>query len=156
MGTYAVFFLGQGGYLFSWGMPWIASSARSNGIAADVFAYSDITAAMAAITQHWSVGDKIALIGYSLGCTTATWIQTRRPIDLVCCIAESTYGQNHPINKQNTKRSVLWHGDDPLSSAGLNDGFDVVHEMGFTLHLFADVLSSVRNGVLAELSKLKE
>ena len=156
MSVYAAFFMGQFGYVFSPGIPWMAHTASGMGIAADVFGYTDVTAAQAAITQHWGKGDKIALVGYSLGCTTATWLQTQMECDLLCCIAESTFGQNHPVNKKNTKHSVLWHAEDPLSSAGLNDGFDVVHELGYVPHVWMDISGTVRNGVITELSKLKE
>src|SRR5467141_1925343 len=40
--AYSAFFLGQGGYLFSWGIPLLESGARKLGIATDVFSYTDL------------------------------------------------------------------------------------------------------------------
>jgi hypothetical protein len=160
--VYAAVFMGQGGLMFSWGMKVLVDEAREKGIGAWLYSYSEVERAkadIAAVRGH----SKIALVGYSLGCTTATWLQTDaggvKP-DLVICIAESTLAENHPVTP-NTGRSVLFAGTDFLSSAGQHDGFDeVVHVAGGTeipiLHhlslQFADV---VRKGVLAELVKLK-
>src|SRR2546427_11340055 len=47
--AYAAFFLGQGGYLFSWGIPLLESGARKLGLATDVFSYTDLKPARADI-----------------------------------------------------------------------------------------------------------
>ena len=159
--VYAAFFMGQGGYVFSSGFADIANKASARGIIADVFAYSDVSAAQRCLDRARQNKSKRALIGYSLGCTTATYLQTLMPVDLVICIAESTLGDNHIINKTNTKRSVLYRGTDFLSSAGLHDGFDEVVNVGAGLgipvlsHLLVPSTQTVVNGVLAELAKLK-
>jgi hypothetical protein len=73
--TYAAFFLGQGGYLFSWGIPYLASQARGLGTETDIFEYSDVKAAWALVNRKKKDGYKIALVGYSLGNTTITYLQ---------------------------------------------------------------------------------
>ena len=40
--SYAAFFLGQGGYWFSWGIPYLASQARELGMEAEIFQYSAV------------------------------------------------------------------------------------------------------------------
>src|ERR1700704_5183411 len=79
--AYAAFFLGQGGYLFSWGIPYLASQAQELGMEADIFAYSDVKQAWKKITQKKKEGYKIALVGYSLGNTTVTWLQRYLVVD---------------------------------------------------------------------------
>jgi hypothetical protein len=151
--VYAAFFLGQGGYLFSWGMPGLVSEARKLGVATDVFSYSDVTSAWANIVRRRKEGYKIALIGYSLGNTTATYLQQHLPVDLLLAVAESSLGQNHAIKKANTRRSVLWYGPDTLSNAGVRDGFDEIHYIE-TSHLMMDVDPRCVKGVLDELKRL--
>lgn len=151
--AYAAFFLGQGGYLFSWGIPLLASEARKQGLVADVFSYSDVTSAWANIVRRRKDGYKIALVGYSLGNTTATYLQRHLPVDLVLAISESSLGRNHLIEKKNTKRSVLWYGPDLLSSAGVHDGFDETNYIDRT-HLLMDLDPRVVKGVLDELKRL--
>ena len=114
--VYAAFFFGQGGWLTSYGMVRARDRARRMGLTADCFDYDDLSGATAALAAH--VKDRIALVGYSLGCTTVTWLQHEQPIDLVLCVAASSFGQNHPIIHKNTKRSVLWRGSGALSDAG--------------------------------------
>jgi hypothetical protein len=151
--AYAAFFLGQGGYLFSWGIPLLASEARKLGLTTDVFSYSDVNLAWESILRKRREGYKIALVGYSLGNTTATYLQSRLAVDLLLAIAESSLGRNHPIRKENTKRSVLWHGPDTLSSAGVRDGFDETIYIENS-HLLMDVDPRVVRGVLDELRNL--
>ncbi len=147
------FFLGQGGYLFSWGIPSLASGARQLGLVADVYNYSDVNAAWANILRKRQEGYKIALVGYSLGNTTATYLQRHLPVDLLLAISESSLGQNHPIKKENTRRSVLWYGPDMLSNAGTHDGFDEIKYVD-SMHLMMDVDPRVVRGVLDELKSL--
>ena len=153
--VYAAFFLGQGGYLFSLGVPRLAARARIIGIETDVYRYTEVDRARLNISAKHAAGRKIGLIGYSLGCTTATWLQTQMHVDLLCAIAESSLAQNHPINKANTRRSVLWAGPDVLSDAGTSDGFDQVNEVEAP-HLWMDFSIPVTDGVLAELATLKK
>jgi hypothetical protein len=151
--AYAAFFLGQGGYLFSWGIPALEREARKLGLATDVFSYTDVYPAWTNIVRKRKEGYKVALVGYSLGNTTATYLQSRVAVDLLLAISESSLGRNHPIKKQNTKRSVLWYGPDMLSNAGVHDGFDETNYID-NLHLFMDVDPRVVRGVLDELQRL--
>jgi hypothetical protein len=151
--SYAAFFLGQGGYLFSWGIPYLASQARGLGMETDVFGYSDVKAAWTKISRKKKDGYKIALVGYSLGNTTITYLQRYLEIDLLLAISESSLGRNHPIKKENTRRSVLWYGPDFLSNAGLKDGFDKINYVDES-HLWMDVDARVVKGVLGELKDL--
>jgi hypothetical protein len=151
--VYVAFFLGQGGYLFSWGIPYLAAEARKLGLVADVFEYTDVGPAWANIVRRRKEGCRIALVGYSLGNTTATYLQQHLAIDLLIAVAESSLGRNHPIKKENTRRAVLWYGADTLSNAGVRDGFDAVNYVD-TSHLLMDVDSRVVTGVLDELKGL--
>ncbi len=151
--AYVAFFLGQGGYLFSWGIPPLASDARKLGLVTDVFSYTDVNAAWANIIRKRKEGYKIALVGYSLGNTTATYLQRHLAVDLLLAISESSLGLNHPIKKENTRRSVLWYGPDMLSNAGTHDGFDETKYID-SMHLMMDVDPRVARGVLDELKSL--
>jgi hypothetical protein len=151
--AYAAFFLGQGGYLFSWGIPLLESSARKLGFATDVFSYTDLNPAWTSIVRKRKDGYKIALVGYSLGNTTTTYLQRHLAVDLLLAISESSLGRNHPIKKENTKRSVLWYGPDMLSNAGVHDGFDETNYVE-NLHLLMDLDPRVVRGVVDELKNL--
>jgi hypothetical protein len=151
--AYVAFFLGQGGYLFSWGIPLLESEARKLGLATDVFSYSDVTAAWTNIVRRRNDGYRIALVGYSLGNTTATYLQRHLAVDLLLAISESSLGRNHPIKKEHVKRSVLWYGPDMLSNAGVYDGFDDINYIDRS-HLLMDLDPRVVRGVLAELKSL--
>ncbi len=155
MSVYAAFFLGQGGYVFSLGVPLLACRAQNLDIETDVYGYTEIDRAVTNLRAKHAAGRNLALIGYSLGCTTATAIQETMPVDLVCCLAESSLGENHPIVKANTKRSVLFMGPDFLSDAGKTDGFDRIVQTD-AIHLWIDFDSTVTDGVLAELAKLQK
>jgi hypothetical protein len=151
--AYAAFFLGQGGYLFSWGIPYLASQAQALGMETDIFAYSQVREAWKKITRKKNDGYKIALVGYSLGNTTITYLQRYLVVDLLLAISESSLGRNHPINRENTRRSVLWYGPDLLSNAGLQDGFDKINYVNNS-HLWMNVDSRVVSSVLGELQDL--
>jgi hypothetical protein len=151
--AYAAFFLGQGGYLLSWGIPLLESEARKLGLATDVFSYTDVNPAWTNIVRKRKDGYKIALVGYSLGNTTTTYLQRYLAVDLLLAISESSLGRNHPIKKENTKRSVLWYGPDMFSNGGVNDGFDETNYVE-SLHLLMDVDPRVVRGVLDELKSL--
>ena len=75
--AYAAFFLGQGGYLFSWGIPYLASQARELGMETDIFGYSDVGTAWRKISRKKQDGYKIALVGYSLGNTCGSEVQSQ-------------------------------------------------------------------------------
>ena len=151
--SYAAFFLGQGGYLFSWGVPYLASQAQEMGMETDIFEYSAVKEAWAKIKQKKKDGYKIALVGYSLGNTTITWLQRYLTVDLLLAVAESSLGNNHPIKRENTRRSVLWYGPDFLSNAGQQDGFDKINYVN-NFHLGMNVDPRVVSGVLQELKDL--
>jgi hypothetical protein len=148
---YLALFEGQGGWLFSWGFPGLADDARRIGYEADIFRYLDTAQGYEKAAQAVSQGRSVALLGYSLGCTTATYIQTYIPVDLLLCIAESSLGQNHPIKL--ARRSVLWHGPDFLSDAGVDDRWTEKYFVP-QLHLTMDTCSAVRAGVQSELEHL--
>ena len=162
--VYAAFFMGQFGYLFSIGVPILAAKARAHGVTADVYGYTEVERARVNLGKYRQRGHQLALVGYSLGCTTATWLQTQMAIDLVVCIAESTLGENHPIDRKNTKRAVLYSGPDFLSSAGPHDGFSKVVEVDalrrpllavpVLSHVLIPFTDPVTDGVLDELAKL--
>jgi hypothetical protein len=151
--TYAAFFLGQGGYWFSWGIPYLASQAQELGMETDVFEYFAVKEAWKKISQKKKDGYKIALVGYSLGNTTITWLQKYLAVDLLLAVAESSLGQNHPIKRENTRRSVLWYGPDFLSNAGLKDGFDKINYVADP-HLLMNVDPKVVSDVINELRDL--
>ena len=159
--VYAAFFLGQGGYLFSMGIASLARQARASGIEADVYGYTEVDRARTNVGMKRQRGARTALIGYSLGCTTATYLAQLAPAtDLVICIAESSLGENHPIDKAKTRRSVLFTGPDFLSDAGEHDEFDRVVGVNVPpipifAHLALQFSPTVVDGVLAELAKLK-
>jgi hypothetical protein len=151
--SYAAFFLGQGGYWFSWGIPYLASQAQEFGMETEIFEYSAVKEAWKKIARKKTDGYKIALVGYSLGNTTITWLQRYLAVDLLLAISESSLGQNHQIKRENTRRSVLWYGPDFLSNAGLQDGFDKINYVR-NLHLMMNVDPRVVSGVLDELRDL--
>ncbi len=151
--TYVAFFLGQGGYLFSWGIPYLAAQAQRLGIETDIFQYSEFKSAWRKISHKKADGYKIGLVGYSLGNTTATYLQKHMEVDLLLAIAQSSLGRNHNIKKGNTRRSVLWYGPDFLSNAGLKNGFDEINYV-YNTHLLMDVDPRVVQSVLDELQDL--
>lgn len=154
MKPYAAFFTGQGGTITSGGVPTLAEIARQIGFDADVYPYDDYQSSGAKLKSAAEAGAKTAAIGYSLGCTTVTYLGTLQKLDLAVCVAESIFAQNHKIDHANVKRSVLFHGPDWLSSAGLDGGFDQVVEVAGHLHLSMDYAEQVVQGVHDELVRL--
>lgn len=154
MKPYAAFFTGQGGVVTSGGVPALAEIARQLGFVAEVFAYDDYENAEEMLKHTSEGGAKVAAVGYSLGCTTVTYLGTLQKLDLALCVAESVFAQNHKIDHANVKRSVLFHGPDWLSSAGLDGGFDHVVEVQGHLHLSMDYAEQVVRGVHDELARL--
>jgi hypothetical protein len=155
MKLYAAIFMGQGGWLFSNGCYRIRDKLKATGVVAEVFRYVDVVPAAKQIAAYRQAGYKIVLIGYSLGNTTATYIQEHTPIDLLLCVGMSELAgpNNHAINHKMTKRSVLWAAPGPLSSAGKTLGFDAIHEVKMP-HLWMDFDDGVTNGILQEVGKL--
>ena len=153
--TYVAFFLGQGGYIFSWGIPYLAAQAQSLGIETEIFRYYELRSAWKTISQKKAEGYKIGLVGYSLGNTTATYLQKHLEVDLVLAVAQSSLGRNHLIKKRNTRRSVLWYGSDFLSNAGLRNGFDEINYV-YNTHSLMDVDPRVVKPVLDELQDLAQ
>jgi hypothetical protein len=161
-GTYVAAFEGQGGEITSLGIPLIVNKLRAIGVTAEAYAYNAVndTRTLQHIVSQLRSHAKIGLLGYSLGCTTATWLQTIYKCDLLLCIAESSWGDNHPVNHKNTMRSVLWYGGDWLSNAGLRDGFDVKHPVGGPFfvpvlgHLAMDLDPNVVAQVVSEVQRL--
>lgn len=156
MTVYAAFFLGQGGLAFSRPFAAIAEKAKSQGINANIFNYTEYA------KVRPSSKDKLALIGYSLGVTAATYLQTFLQVNLLISVAASTLGENHTVNHTNTRRSILYRGTDFLSSDGLHDGYDEVFNVtagwGIPIwsHLNIPNNPIVINGILSELNKLKD
>lgn len=153
--TYVAFFLGQGGYIFSWGIAYLAAQAQNLGIETGIFRYYELRSAWKKITQKKAEGYKIGLVGYSLGNTTATYIQKHLEVDLLLAVAQSSLGRNHLVKKRNTRRSVLWYGPDFLSNAGLKNGFDEINYV-YNTHLLMDVDPRVVKPVLDELYDLAQ
>jgi hypothetical protein len=155
--VYCALFLGQFGETLSWGIEPLAKSLRELGCMADVYDYQNYQQAEARCFAQRKTGAKIALIGFSLGDSTATYIQESMPTDLLICIAESSLARNYKVNKKNTKRSILFHGADFLSNAGLDAGFDKVFELPwYDLHLGADVDPKVFEITQLEVKALLE
>jgi hypothetical protein len=151
--VYCALFMGQGGIFTSWGMSWMASDLRKLGAEADVYSYNDWQRAETVLDAKRNEGYRLALIGYSLGDSAATYLQTLSPFDLVVCIAESELAQNYRIDKRHTKRSVLLYGWGTLSGGGLDSGFD--QAIGVYLpHLLMDLSPTVFSTVKQEVNKL--
>lgn len=153
--AYVAFFMGQGGYFLSWSVPYLAWRARLLGMETEVFEYSELREAWTSISRKQAEGYKIALVGYSLGNSTATYLQKYLKVDLLLAIAQSSLGRNYRIDKRNTRRSVLWYGPDFLSNGGLKNGFDEVNYVN-AFHLWMNVDFGLLTGVLRELKDLVE
>lgn len=151
--VYCALFMGQGGALTSWGMYWMASALRRVGAEAEVWRYSDYERASSTIEARRAADYRLALVGYSLGASAATYLQTRESFDLVVCVAESTLAANYRIDKRRTKRSVLLYSRGVLSSGGLDAGFDQEIEIGLS-HLLMDLSPKVFDVVREEVGRL--
>lgn len=164
MSTYAAFVRGQGSFLTSPGIDLLAADARRQDVVADVFNYSDWVAIEAVIRQRRGMGDKVAVVGYSLGDSTGTYLGTRDKIDLLICIFESSFAANYPPDHDNVGHSVLFHGPGALSDADVGR-FDEVIEVpngvaaipvlgGLVAHLAGQFSPIIVDGVLQRLAKL--
>jgi hypothetical protein len=135
---YVACFYGQGGIATSFGIYLMARRLQAMGFEAQTYRYrADIDRAARDIDQKTRSGYLISGLGYSLGCSSLSLLQTRRKFELAVFLAESSLAINYPINHANTKHSVLVHGPDFLSDAGIKLGFD---ERFYTpsLHLWID------------------
>ncbi len=158
--VYGAFFMGMGGSIFSLGIQSLASKARKTGAVVGVYGYKDYVNGANNIEYYRSLGYKIMLLGYSAGCSTISYLQSPTmniKNDLLISLAQSELTANYPLNANNTKRAVLWHGNFPadfLSSAGKNLGYNVINETSWP-HLLVDWAPDIHEGVLSELSKLQ-
>jgi hypothetical protein len=157
MKTFVACFMGQGGYATSFGI-WgqIAPGLRGIGCTVEVYRYVDGQVARSRLDQYRRADYACCAVGYSLGTSTVTWLQAVTQFNLACCIAMSDFEVTYPINHKNVKRAVLWHGSeiDPLSGAGEELGFDLIHWMPsipLLGHLAMQSWPSVVNGVVAEV-----
>jgi hypothetical protein len=134
----------------------MAAQARKLGHQADVFVYEQIDQAKAKCLLMLRGGFKIVVVGYSLGAGTATLLGWYVPLDLLIALDPSVWGYNYFINKKFVKRSVLWHGTnplEPLGHAGTNLGFDVIHDT-LDPHLFIDLDPAIQADVFAEIKTI--
>ena len=151
---YLVAIMGQGGAATSPGVSAMVDQARALGIEADVFEYGNVNPIASAIVTRRFDNYTIAGLGYSLGCSTLTYLEQLFPFSLVLCVAASEFGENYRI-APTTKRSVLWRNPlEPLSAAGGDLGFTVIHDLPLVPHLLMDVDPGVQAGVSAELKAL--
>ena len=137
------------------GHPVSSCAGAESGIETGIFRYYELRSAWKKINQKKAEGYKIGLVGYSLGNTTATYIQKHLEVDLLLAVAQSSLGRNHLVKKRNTRRSVLWYGPDFLSNAGLKNGFDELNYV-YNTHLLMDVDPRVVKPVLEELQDLAQ
>lgn len=158
--TLALCFEGQFGPFLSPGIPYISGKlSKIHGITAKTYHYTDTEAAQKDITQFRKGGFALALIGFSLGNSTTTWLQQYYETDLLIAIAESKLALNYRIGPK-TKRAILFYGSDFLSAAGVDDpGFTEKIAVNNTLipiveHLSMDVTQSVISRILAECTHL--
>jgi hypothetical protein len=167
----AVFFLGQGGYLFSSSWALLAERVKATGVDVAVYPYTQ-----SAEGARWLTGrdyytgkkHKLAACGYSLGVSAATFLQASNGtlggigLDLLVSVAPSTLADNFLVNHNKTERSVLFYGTDFLSSAGQHDGYDAKFPVtaGFGVPVFSHLMLPaspvVINGVLAEFASLQK
>lgn len=155
--VYVALFDGQGGAFTSWGMGPLRDAVAAVGTETDLLPWQDYREADAKITTKLAAGYKVALVGYSLGASTVTYLQTIvHPIALVVAIAESRLAQNYRIidGVRMTARSILFTGPDFLSSAD-SGGFTEVIKLD-DLHLFMDTDPRVKEVVIVEVKKLVE
>lgn len=161
--VFALVVRGQGGFVTGWGMDILGAQIRKIGVTCEVVDYTDWQAADQLLREYQKAGYKIALIGYSLGNSTITYLGTFEKIDLIVAIFESTLGQNYKINHVNVGHAVLYYGQDFLSSAGQDDGFNEKHYVEVTPitipvfdHLLGQGEKVVLEGTLSQLAKLQK
>lgn len=153
--------LGQGGWLTSAGIGVLAQRIAAMDVATQTFQYQDWVGAEAFVKARSAAGDKVAVVTYSLGGSTGTYLGTRDKIDLLICVFLSSLAENYPVNKANVAHSVLFIGQDFLSDAN-SGGFDEVVNVTVTPvtipildHLLGQDEEVVIEGVLSRIAKLK-
>jgi hypothetical protein len=142
-----------GGFSTSAGVWRTANRLRGIGIEAECFNFNAVGRAETRLTAARNELRPVGMLSYSLGNSSATWLQTYTPFNLLFSIADSKLGANYPVNHKNTKRSVLWRGPGVLSGAGGNLGYDVVHDCDKP-HLLMDFAPEIWQDALVEFSKL--
>lgn len=159
--VYAACFTGQFAWLgSSLGVSATAKRLRGIGVAADVFGYTQIEPARARIDYFANLNFLILLLGYSLGVSACTYLQSaaaatqRRHVDLLLAVAGSTLGMNYPIDHVWTKRAVLYTGDGMLSSWE-SPTFDHIVHVGGVPHLWLDFHPDVVAGTMFEAKQLQ-
>lgn len=158
MSVAAAFIEGQGADLTSAGILQMAAAARKAGYRANVYPYQSIDAAKDWLLYWSRVGNKTAVVGYSLGAGTATALSAYHvPLDLLICLDPSELGYNYKLDKTHTKRSILWHDSNwlngPIGHAGYGLGFDLTYET-MDFHLGVDLDPKIQANVAIELARL--
>jgi hypothetical protein len=158
---YVACFTGQFAWLgSSLGVYFTARRLRSIGVVADTFSYGNVDPALARIDHFAQLNFLIVLLGYSLGVSTATFLQApdavqrRRHVDLLIAVAGSRLGQNYPIDSGWTRRAVLFTGSGMLSSWESPTFSRIVHVNGVP-HLLFDFHPDVVAGTMYEVKQLQ-
>jgi hypothetical protein len=159
--VYCAAFTGQFAWLgSSLGVFWTARRLRGVGVIADVFGYDSYDKALPRIDYFREQNFLIMLLGYSLGVSSATFIQSpnagarRRHVDLLLAIAGSRLGLNYPIDHSWTKRAVLYTGTGVLSSWE-SPTFNHIVRVDGVPHLLLDFHPDVVAGVMYEVKQLQ-
>lgn len=157
---YAACFTGQFAWLgSSLGVTFTARRLRNAGIVADVFGYTQIDEAISRIDYFTGLDFLIMLLGYSLGVSSITYIQSptalsrQRHVELLLAIAGSKLGQNYPIDTW-TRRSVLYTGTGVLSDWESPTFTHTVRVDGVP-HLLLDFHPDVIAGIMHEAKQLQ-
>lgn len=149
--VFCICFRGQGGFFTSFGIDILGGEIRKLGVECEVLNYQDWQTADQLIRQKRAAGYLIALVGYSLGNSTETYLATFEKINLLVAIFESSLGQNYKIIPANVAYSVLYYGQDFLSNAGQEDGFNEKHFVEvtpFTIPIFDHLLGQAERVVI--------
>lgn len=146
--------MGQFSYLFSGGIPIIASRLRGiSGITTETWTYDSVIPIIARCQQYRRAGYSLGAVGFSLGTSTVDYIQQTLPFELIICLAESSLEQTFHINHKLCQRSVLWHGPDFLSDAGGADGFDITLQTPLP-HLLIPYSPTIQRDILTRFKAL--
>jgi hypothetical protein len=159
--VYAACFTGQLAWLgSSLGVYFTVRRLRNAGVVADTFSYGNIDQALARIDYFAQRDFLTILFGYSLGVSTATFLQSpaaaarRRHVDLLLAVAGSRLGENYPIDPVWTKRAVLYLGNGLLSSWE-SPTFNHIVRVGGVPHILLDFHPDVVAGTMYEVSQLQ-
>jgi len=137
----------------------MAAAVKKFGIKSEVFNYTDFNSVVNAVTHHRALKYKIAPVGFSLGAGDVTLLSHQHiPLDMLIALDPSQLGYNYTLDKANTRHSILWHDSNwllngPLGHAGLDLGFDEVHET-MDWHLFVDKDPRIQANVEGALRSL--